>query len=123
VRDPDGFLRIVDRKKDMIVSGGFNIYPREIEDILAGHSAVAQAVVVGVPDPKWGEAVTAAVRLRPGEQVTAVELISLVAARKGSFQAPKIVEFMELIPQTPVGKPDKNALKVSFAARRSDTGA
>ena len=71
VRDPGGFLRIVDRTKDMIVSGGFNIYPREIEDILSEHPAVAQAAVIGMPHPKWGEAVTAVVVLRPGLDVTA----------------------------------------------------
>ncbi len=69
VRDPGGFLRIVDRTKDMIVSGGFNIYPREIEDILSEHPAVAQAAVIGMPHPKWGEAVTAVVVLRPGLDV------------------------------------------------------
>jgi fatty-acyl-CoA synthase len=111
VRDPDGFLRIVDRKKDMIVSGGFNIYPREIEEVLVSHPAVAQAVVVGTPHPKWGEAVTAAVRLRPGASVGAEELIARVAERKGGFQAPKHIEFVDDIPQTPVGKPDKKAVK------------
>jgi fatty-acyl-CoA synthase len=115
VRDADGFLRIVDRKKDMIVSGGFNIYPREIEEVLAGHPAVAQAVVVGAPHPKWGEAVTAAVRLRPGAGVTAEELIARVAERKGGFQAPKHIEFVEDIPQTPVGKPDKKAVKARLS--------
>jgi fatty-acyl-CoA synthase len=119
VRDPDGFLRIVDRTKDMIISGGFNIYPRELEDVLAEHPAVAQAAVIGVAHPKWGEAVTAVVVLRPGQSVTAEELIALVAGRKGSFQAPKTVEFVEAIPQTPVGKPDKKALRARYAAAAS----
>lgn len=111
VRDTDGFLRIVDRKKDMIVSGGFNIFPRELEDILVAHPAVAQAAVFGVPDPKWGEAVTAAVVCRPGDDASAEELIALVTQRKGSYQAPKRVLFVDAIPQTPVGKPDKKALR------------
>jgi fatty-acyl-CoA synthase len=115
VRDADGFLRIVDRTKDMIVSGGFNIYPRELEDILAEHPAVAQAAVIGAPHPKWGEAVTAIVVLRAGASAGAEDLITLVAARKGSFQAPKTVEFVESIPQTPVGKPDKKALRARYA--------
>jgi fatty-acyl-CoA synthase len=117
VRDPGGFLRIVDRTKDMIVSGGFNIYPREIEDILSEHPAVAQAAVIGVPDPKWGEAVTAVVVLRPGLEATAAALIGMVAERKGSFQAPKTLSFAASIPQTPVGKPDKKALRAQFMSQ------
>ncbi|HKU37869.1 MAG TPA: AMP-binding protein [Polyangiales bacterium] len=114
VRDPDGFLRIVDRTKDMIVSGGFNIYPREVEDILGEHPAVAQVAVIGVPHPKWGEAVKALIVTRPGLTTTAEQLISLVAARKGSFQAPKLVQFIDSIPQTPLGKPDKKVLRVKY---------
>jgi fatty-acyl-CoA synthase len=115
VRDPDGFLRIIDRTKDMIISGGFNIYPREIEDILSEHASVSQVAVIGVPHPKWGEAVKALVVLRVGHTVTAQELIALVAERKGSFQAPKSVEFIDSIPQTAVGKPDKKGLRVKYA--------
>jgi fatty-acyl-CoA synthase len=114
VRDPGGFLRIIDRTKDMIVSGGFNIYPREIEDILALHPAVSQAAVIGLPHPKWGEAVTAVVVLRPGQSTSAEELVAMVAERKGSYQAPKAVEFVEAIPLTPVGKPDKKALRAHY---------
>ncbi len=114
VRDPGGFLRIIDRTKDMIVSGGFNIYPREIEDILSQHPAVSQAAVIGVPHPKWGEEVKALVVLRPGQQVDVQVLIDLVTARKGSFQAPKSVEFIEAIPLTAVGKPDKKALRAQY---------
>jgi fatty-acyl-CoA synthase len=114
VRDPGGYLRIVDRTKDMIISGGFNIFPRELEDILGEHPAVSQAAIIGVPHEKWGEAVTAVVVLRPGQTATAAELIALVAGRKGSFQAPKTVEFVEAIPQTPVGKPDKKALRAAY---------
>ena len=117
VRDPGGFLRIVDRTKDMIVSGGFNLYPREIEDILSEHPAVAQAAVIGVPHPKWGEAVAAVVVLRPGLEVSPEVLIGMVAERKGSFQAPKSVTFAACIPQTPVGKPDKKALRAQLLAR------
>lgn len=115
VRDPDGFLRIVDRTKDMIVTGGFNVYPREIEDILAEHPAVAQVAVIGVPHEKWGEAVKALVVLRPNQRAEAEELVAAVAARKGSFQAPKSVEFVETLPQTPLGKPDKKALRARYA--------
>lgn len=111
VRDPGGFLRIIDRTKDMIVTGGFNVYPREIEDILAEHPAVAQVAVIGVPHEKWGEAVKALIVLRTGQSAESHELIDLVAQRKGSFQAPKFVEFIDSIPQTAVGKPDKKALR------------
>jgi fatty-acyl-CoA synthase len=114
VRDPDGFLRIVDRTKDMIITGGFNVYPREIEDILSEHPAVAQAVVIGAPHAKWGEAVKAVIVLRSGQSASAEELIASVAARKGSFQAPKAVEFVATIPQTPVGKPDKKAVRARY---------
>jgi len=114
VRDADGFLRIVDRTKDMIVTGGFNVYPREVEDILAEHPAVSQVAVIGVPHEKWGEAVTALVVLREGQQVDAQELIDRVTQHKGSFQAPKKVEFIDSIPQTPVGKPDKKALRALY---------
>lgn len=116
VRDPGGFLRIVDRTKDMIVSGGFNIYPRELEDIIGQHPAVSQVAVIGTPHPKWGEAVTALVVLRAGQKASADELSELVAQRKGSFQAPKRVEFIDSIPQTPVGKPDKKALRAQYGA-------
>ena len=115
VRDPGGFLRIIDRTKDMIVTGGFNVYPREIEDILAENPAVAQVAVIGAPHEKWGEAVKALIVLRAGQSVDAQELIDSVAQRKGSFQAPKLIEFIDSIPQTAVGKPDKKALRVQFA--------
>jgi fatty-acyl-CoA synthase len=114
VRDADGFFRIVDRTRDMIVSGGFNIYPREIEDIIGEHPAVSQVAVIGVPHPKWGEAVKALVVARAGVTANADALIAMVAERKGSFQAPKFVEFIDSIPQTPLGKPDKKALRAKF---------
>jgi len=120
VRDPGGFLRIVDRTKDMIVTGGFNVYPRAIDDIIAEHAAVAQVAVVGIPDPRWGEAVTAFIVLKPGASATEAELIAPVAARKGSYQAPKTVRFIDAIPETPVGKPDKKALRTRASTERSD---
>ncbi len=115
VKDPDGFLRIVDRKKDMIVSGGFNVFPSEVENVIATHKAVAQVCVFGIPDEKWGEAVSAAVVLRPGAAVSGEELAALVKQHKGSVQAPKHVHFTDAIPQTPVGKPDKKALRAQYA--------
>ena len=116
VRSPDGFLRIVDRKKDMIVTGGFNVYAREVEDVLVEHPFVQQAAVIGVPDPKWGEAVKAVVVLAPGKTVDPAELITLVRDRKGAVQAPKTVEFVDAIPLSSVGKPDKKALRLRYIA-------
>jgi len=113
-RDAEGFLYIVDRKKDMIVSGGFNIYPREVEDVLFEHPAVRGAAVVGTPHPKWGEQVTAVVALKPGTAASAEELIDFVKARKGSMMAPKQVIFRDQIPLTNLGKLDKKAIRAEF---------
>jgi acyl-CoA synthetase (AMP-forming)/AMP-acid ligase II len=113
-RDAEGYLTIVDRKKDMVVSGGFNVYPREIEDVLFEHPAVAQAAVIGVPHERWGEQVKALVVLRQGQSATERELIEFVKARKGSLTAPKSVEFVAAIPVTNLGKVDKKALRTRY---------
>ncbi|MCB0923973.1 MAG: fatty-acid--CoA ligase FadD8 [Mycobacterium sp.] len=119
--DDDGFLYIVDRVKDMIVTGGFNVFPREVEDVVAEHPAVAQVCVIGTPDEKWGEAVTAVIVLRPdhagnGEAVASVtaEIQAMVKDRKGSVQAPKQVIVVDSVPTTPLGKPDKKAVRARF---------
>jgi fatty-acyl-CoA synthase len=112
--DERGYMFILDRKKDMIVSGGFNIFPREVEDVLSQHADVAMVAVVGVPDDKWGEAVTAVVVAREGARPNAEELINLVKARKGSAHAPKHVKFVNELPMTGVGKVDKKVLKAGF---------
>jgi len=113
--DDRGYLTIVDRKKDMIITGGFNVFPREVEDALAAHESVAVAAVFGVADERWGEAVTAAVVLRPGATVTAEDLIGHVKDRKGSVQAPKAVHFVTELPTTAVGKIDKKALRTELS--------
>ena len=113
-RDAEGFLYIVDRAKDMIISGGFNIYPREIEDVLFEHPAVKQAAVIGVPDDKWGEAVKAIVVLQPGKAATEEELIRFVKDHKSSLYAPKSVEFWEAIPLTNLGKLDKKKIREPY---------
>jgi fatty-acyl-CoA synthase len=105
---------ILDRKKDMIVTGGFNVYPREVEDVLSTHADVAMVAVLGVPDPKWGEAVTAMIVVRSGAPPDKEALIDLVKRRKGSAHAPKHVEFVDILPMTSVGKVDKKALKAKF---------
>ena len=115
VRDPDGFLRIVDRKKDMIVTGGFNVFAREVEDVLVEQPGVRQAAVIGVPDAKWGEAVKAVVVLEPGAERVPGALIAAVRERKGAVQAPKSVEFVDALPLSPLGKPDKKALRLRFS--------
>jgi fatty-acyl-CoA synthase len=116
VRHPDGFLRIVDRKKDMIITGGFNVYPREIEDVLSCHPAVSNCAVIGIPDEHWGEAVKAVVVLRNGATTCVDELKAFVRDRKGPIQTPKSVDFVSAIPLTPVGKPDKKKLRTQLLA-------
>ncbi len=115
-QDDDGYLYIVDRLKDVVITGGFNVYPREVEDALTSHAAVASAAVIGVPDPKWGEAVKAFVVLRPGHDAAEEDLRSFVRDLKGPVQTPKSVEFLDAMPQTPVGKPDKVALRKRYWA-------
>jgi fatty-acyl-CoA synthase len=113
-QDEEGFLYIVDRKKDMIVSGGFNIFPREIEDVLFEHEAVKGAAVIGIPHDKWGEEAKAIVVLHAGKSATEEELIKFVKDRKGSLMAPKTVEFRDAIPVTNLGKIDKKAMRAEF---------
>jgi long-chain acyl-CoA synthetase len=102
--DKDGFVYIVDRKKDMIIAGGFNIYPREVEEVLYEHPAVFEAAVVGVPDPYRGETVKAYVVLRPGAKATQEEIIAFCREKISAFKAPRQVEFKEALPKTAVGK-------------------
>lgn len=117
-RDERGYHWIVDRKKDMIVTGGFNVYPREVEDVLSWDPAVAEVAVIGVPDPKWGEAVTALVVRRSEVTTDAAELAArltdLVRTRKGAIHAPKNIEFVNALPRTVVGKLDKRALRQPY---------
>ena len=113
-QDEDGFLYLVDRAKDMIISGGFNVYPREVEDVLTAHPGVAMAAVIGVPDEKWGEKVIAVVVPRATESAPAEELIALVRDKKGAIQAPKQVDFVDALPQTALGKTDKKALRQQY---------
>ncbi|WP_039824963.1 acyl-CoA synthetase [Nocardia testacea] len=109
--DEDGFLYVVDRAKDMIITGGFNVYSAEVEQAVLAHTAVAESAVVGLPDEKWGERVTAVVRLRPGHTVTTDELISFVKQRIGSVKAPKQVEIWADLPRSKVGKVLKNVIR------------
>lgn len=112
--DEQGYLYIVDRKKDMIISGGFNVYPREVEDLLSADPNVAAAAVIGVPDEKWGEAVKAVVVPRAGKKVDPQALIESVKAAKGSVHAPKSIDVVQEIPVTAIGKPDKKVLREKY---------
>ena len=104
----------MDRKKDMIVSGGFNVFPREIEDVLSAHPSVSAVAVIGVPDDKWGEVVKALVVARPGAAVDGDELVALVRDKKGPVYAPKSVDVVDSLPLTPVGKADKKTLRARY---------
>lgn len=116
--DEDGYLYLVDRTSDMIVTGGYNVYPREVEDALAAHPAVREVVVVGLPDDKWGEAVAAFVALRAGAAADDAELIAFARARLASYKAPKSVHFIDEVPKSPVGKLLRRAVRDPFWAGR-----
>jgi long-chain acyl-CoA synthetase len=103
-RDEDGFYYIVDRQKDMIIRGGYNVYPREIEEVLYEHPAVREAAVIGVPHATHGEEVAAAVALRPGAVATADELRAYVKARVAAYKYPRLVWFVDALPKGPTGK-------------------
>jgi long-chain acyl-CoA synthetase len=102
--DADGYLWIVERKKDLIIRGGFNIYPREVEEVLYAHPGVAEAGVVGRPDPLMGEEVLAFVVRRPGETATAEDLRAFCQERLATFKCPREIRFVDALPKTPVGK-------------------
>jgi len=109
--DPDDYLYIVDRAKDMIISGGFNVYSAEVEQALLSHPAVLDCAVVGLPDDKWGERVTAVIQSHPGQDVTDDELRTFVKARLGSVKTPKQIEVWPDLPRSKVGKILKNEVK------------
>jgi acyl-CoA synthetase (AMP-forming)/AMP-acid ligase II len=110
-QDERGYLTLVDRRSDMIVTGGYNVYPKEVEDVLLAHPGVAACAVVGAPDPTWVEAVVAFVVRRPGSQVDEDELKAHVRAHLAGYKVPKRVEFVATIPLSPVGKVLRRALR------------
>jgi acyl-CoA synthetase (AMP-forming)/AMP-acid ligase II len=114
VLDARGYVTIVDRMKDMIISGGFNIYPVEIEKVIQGHASVLDCAVVGVPDEKWGEAVKAVVCLKAGKSATEEEIIALCKGQLGSTKSPKTVEFWPDLPRSAVGKVLKKDVRAKF---------
>jgi long-chain acyl-CoA synthetase len=109
--DEEGFTVITDRKKDMIIVGGLKAFPREVEEVLYTHPKVANAAVIGVPDPKSGEKVKAFIQLKPGESATAEEIIAFCQDRMAPYKRPHLVEFREALPMTPVGKILRRVLK------------
>jgi acyl-CoA synthetase (AMP-forming)/AMP-acid ligase II len=112
--DADGCLHITDRKKDMIISGGFNVYPSQVEQVIWGHPAVQDCAVIGVPDPEWGEAVKAVVELNQGMTATAEEVIALCKAKLGGVMAPKTVDFVAELPRSPQGKVLKKTIREQY---------
>ena len=117
--DEEGYLHIVDRKKDMIISGGFNVYPNEIEQVIASFEAVSDCAVIGIPHDDWGEAVTAVVELVPGKSVTAQEILGVVRQRLGGVKTPKSVDFVEELPRSARGKVLKRVLRDRYWEGRS----
>jgi long-chain acyl-CoA synthetase len=110
-RDAEGYLYIVDRLKDMVISGGVNIYPREVEEVIVQHPGVQEAAVIGIPDEKWGEVLKAFVVRRPGGDVGADGLLQFLESRISRMKMPKHVEFIEQIPRNANGKVLKTALR------------
>jgi acyl-CoA synthetase (AMP-forming)/AMP-acid ligase II len=112
--DEDGFLYIVDRKKDMIISGGENIFSWEVEEALRHHPAVFEVAVIAVPDPEWGESVKACIVLCEGMQASEEELITHCRSRIASYKKPRSVDFLDALPRLFNGKIDKKALRTTF---------
>lgn len=112
--DSEGYLHITDRKRDMIISGGFNVYPSEVEQVLWTHDAVLDCAVIGVPHAEWGETVKAVVELKQGASVTPEELIALCKTKLGSVKAPKSVDFIDTLPRSPVGKVLKKEIREPY---------
>lgn len=113
--DNDGYLYLKDRKNDMIITGGLNVYGREVEDVLSAHPDVASVAVIGIPNPDWGEAVHAVV-VATGPGLTAAELLAWARPKLSAYATPKSVEFIDRLPETPFGKIDKKALRAPYWA-------
>lgn len=110
-RAPDGFLYLADRKKDIVITGGFNVWPKEVEDALLGHPDVAQAAVVGAPDEKWGEIIVAYVVVKPGRSPSGDALAAHCLGLLADYKKPRRVHFVDALPLTPVGKVSRAALR------------
>ncbi len=120
--DEEGFFYIVDRKKDMIISGGYNIYPRDVEEVLYQHPKISEAAVIGVPDKYKGEVVKAFVVLKPGCEATVEEIIEFCKKNLASYKVPKIVEFVEELPKSAIGKVLRRVLKEQEQLKQKEKG-
>jgi acyl-CoA synthetase (AMP-forming)/AMP-acid ligase II len=116
--DEDRYVFIVDRAKDMIISGGENIYSVQVEEAIARHPAVLECAVIGVPDEEWGESVKAVVVLKPGMQATEQEIIDQARKHLASYQKPRSVDFVAELPKAPTGKILKRELRAPYWAER-----
>jgi long-chain acyl-CoA synthetase len=114
--DADGFFYIVDRKKDLIIAGGFNIYPRDVEEVLFEHPQIKEAVVVGVPDRYRGETVKAFVVVKEGEPASPEEITQFCRERLASYKVPRLIEFRDSLPKSGVGKYLRRELRAEAAA-------
>jgi long-chain acyl-CoA synthetase len=117
--DEDGYLFIHDRVKDMIISGGENVYPAEVESAVYGHPAVAEVAVIGVPDDKWGEAVKAVVVPKPGMTIDPDDIIAFARTRIAAFKAPKSVDIIEALPRNASGKILRRELREPYWAGKT----
>jgi acyl-CoA synthetase (AMP-forming)/AMP-acid ligase II len=117
--DERGYLYLKDRLRDVVITGGFNVYPIDVENALGQHPAVHESAVFGIPDDKWGEAVQAAVQLREGSTATEDELIAFVRARLGPVQTPKRIHFHTSLPRSTVGKVLKTSVRELALARNA----
>jgi long-chain acyl-CoA synthetase len=115
--DEKGFLYIVDRKKDMLISGGFNIYPKEVEDAIYKHPAVKEVAVIGIPDAEWGESVQAVVVLKEGMKATPADIIDTCKDHLASYKKPRSVEFIDELPKNPYGKIQKKVLQEKYSKK------
>jgi long-chain acyl-CoA synthetase len=111
VVDADGYYSIVDRKKDMIIRGGYNVYPREIEEVLYAHPAIAEVGVIGIPHDRHGEEIKAVVAFKPGASATADALIAYCKEHLAAYKYPRIIEVMDALPKGPTGKILKRELR------------
>jgi acyl-CoA synthetase (AMP-forming)/AMP-acid ligase II len=114
--DEHGYVYILDRTRDMVISGGLNVYPREVEEVLLTHPAVSEVCVFGIPDDKWGEALKAHVVLVPGKRATAEEIITYAGRHLAGYKKPKSVDFVTELPKTTYGKLDKKAVRAAYWA-------
>jgi len=120
--DEDGYFFIVDRKKELIIRGGYNVYPREVEEVLYEHPKIREAAVLGVPHPEWGEEIGAAVVLEPGEELAPEEISAYVREQIAAYKYPRVVWFLDELPKGPTGKIVKREIEIPEDASAPQTG-